>query len=285
MQSGQPSRTAQGAAFYRVAHQRLPAPTRILDDPVAAKLVDLNGEAYQRWVAFHADLPEATLLRLTNFVMRSRFTEDCLADSVEAGIRQYVILGAGLDTFAYRQPEWASSLRIVEVDHPATQEMKLDRLRGANIEIPGNLTFAPVDFGNVTLAEALLASGLDFARPSFFCMLGVSMYLAPEALDETLKLVLSMPGSSQIVFSFVVPDHMLSPDDASYVTPLTAFCAEIGEPWLYRPTPAELLEKLASLGFSQARHLSPEDANNRYFAERDDGLNAAGFEQMVHAIV
>ena len=285
MQSGQPSRTADGAANARVRHQRLPASARILDDPVAEKLTDINGESYRRGEEFNAALPEAVRLRNTSFVMRSRFTEDCLAEAFEAGIRQYVILGAGLDTFAYRQPKWASAMKIVEVDHPATQDMKRNRLRAAGIRIPKNVVFAPVDFETITLADGLAASGLDLDLPMFFSMLGVCMYLTPEVLDQTLKLIPSMPKSSQIVFSFAVANHFLPPDDADFFAKVGAICAEWGEPWLYCPTPEELLERLTSLGFSQTYHLTPEAANRRYFSDRSDGLNASLCEQMVRAIV
>lgn len=136
MDARQPSRTADGAAIMRALHQQLPAETRVLDEPIAAMLVDTLSDAFRARVSLVAQLPETARLRLTNFVLRSRVAEDCLAQAAQPGIVQYVMLGAGLDTFAYRQPSWARRLRIFEVDHPATQDMKKSRLRGAGIFIP-----------------------------------------------------------------------------------------------------------------------------------------------------
>ncbi|WP_137128537.1 class I SAM-dependent methyltransferase [Roseomonas sp. HF4] len=285
MDARQPSQTADGAAIMRALHQQLPAEERVLDDPVAALLVDTQSDAFRTRVSLVAQLPETVRLRLTNFVLRSRFVEDCLAQAAQAGIVQYVILGAGLDTFAYRQPSWAQRLRIFEVDHPATQKMKQSRLRDAGIFIPDNVFFTAVDFENTTLDAGLRQAFFDASRPAFFSMLGVSQYLAADALDSTVKFVLSMPKSSEMVLTIVLPDHLLPSDEAALAASYAARFAAIGEPWLTRPAPDEFLAKLRSMGFSQAHHLSPEEANKRYFSGRTDGLKASLQEQMVRAVV
>src|ERR1700736_506104 len=137
MDEERPSVTAEGAAVMRVLHQKLDDEPKILDDPITPRLVDVHSDFYKSRVELLEHLPAPTRSRLkATFVMRSRYTEDCLGESVVDGLRQYVVLGAGLDTFAYRQPRWASTLRIFEVDHPATQRWKRRRLAEARMPMP-----------------------------------------------------------------------------------------------------------------------------------------------------
>jgi methyltransferase (TIGR00027 family) len=285
MDASRASRTAEGAAIMRALHQQLPPESRILEDPISVMMVDPHGEAYQARKTFISNLPEAVRLRLTNFEMRSRYTEDCLADACRRGVRQYVLLGAGLDTFAFRQPPWAQSLRIFEVDHPATQSFKKERLKLAGIDLPQNVRFAPIDFDSVFLPEGLAKAGFDSAIPTFFSMLGVCMYLTPEAFDRTLEFVLKMPKASEFVFTIVVPDDALPADEAEMAAAVAARNASWGEPWLMRPYPNELVAKLLEMGFSQAIHVTPDEANELYFRDRSDGLNASNIEQMIRVIV
>lgn len=218
--------------------------------------------------------------------MRSRYTEDCLAEAVhQREPRQYVILGAGLDTFAYRQPEWAKSLRIFEVDYPATQNWKRQRLHDAGIAIPENVHFAPIDFTATTLGDGLSRAGFSRADPTFFSMLGVTQYLTSDALELTFRFVLAMPRSSEIVFTIVVPDEMLRPEDAAFVLRLTTRFTAMGEPWLTRPLPDQLAQTLGRMGFSRVLWLTPTDANLLYFSNRSDSLRASEMELMMRAIV
>jgi methyltransferase (TIGR00027 family) len=286
MEQGRPSLTAVGAAVMRALHQTLDGDPKILDDPIAPRLIDQQDDFYKSRVELLERLPPGVGLRFrSGFVMRSRYAEDCLADSFADGVRQYVLLGAGLDTFAYRQPSWARSFRIFEVDHAATQAWKRDYLAAANIALPDNLSLVSIDFEKVSLAEGLSAAGLDFSAPAFFSLLGVSQYLSEEALDLTLKFVLSLPVSSELVFSFVLQDQAAPPDEAALMKIIVTQAAAIGEPWLSRFIPEELAAKLATMGFSRVVHLSPEEANRRYFTNRSDGLNAAFAEQMMRAKV
>jgi methyltransferase (TIGR00027 family) len=217
--------------------------------------------------------------------MRSRYTEDCLAESLAHDVRQYVIMGAGLETFGYRQPSWATSLCIFEVDHPATQRWKRNKLSAAGIEIPQNVIFAPVNFEEISLEEGLVAAGLDFGVPTFFSWLGVTMYLTEDAIDRTLKFVLTMPGSSEIVLDFTVPNELIAPEEASVVATLFDRFAQQGEPVVSRFAPEELTAKLKATGFSNAAHLSPQAAFDRYFVRRQDGLGAATMMRLARAIV
>ena len=234
MDKNRHSATAEGCAVLRAIHQRTAA-IPVLNDPISPRLVDPDGAAYKTWSEFLAGLPTVNRLRLTHYLLRSRYAEDCLAEAAARGVRQFVILGAGLDTFAYRQPAWSRDLRIFEVDHPATQEWKRERLSDARITILDNTILVPVDFEKITLKAALRNAGFDQSAPAFFSMLGVSQYLTHEALNETLTMVREMGSSSEIVFSFVPPDDTLPEDEVVLTKQFADRFAAIGEPWLTRP--------------------------------------------------
>jgi methyltransferase (TIGR00027 family) len=284
MEEGRHSATAEGCAVLRALHQRTAEP-RVLDDPISPRLVDPNGSAFKTWSEFLERLPTANRLRLTHFLLRGWYAEDCLAEAFTRGLRQFVILGAGLETFAYRQPRWARDMRIFEVDHPDTRQWKRQRLDAAQIHVPENTMFVPVDFEKTTVRAALPAAGFDPTAPGFFSMLGVSQYLTGEALDETLEMVLGLGSSSEIVFSFVPPDELMPEDEAALCKQFAQRVAAIGEPWLTRPQPDQLRAKLVKMGFGAVSHLSPDDANRLYFSSRQDGLRAPFMEQMMRAIV
>lgn len=278
--------TAEGVAIQRALHQTLDAAPKILDDPIAPLLSDLANASNKASIAAIESMtrPVKSPFRAV-FIMRSRYTEDCLAESLVRGVRQYVILGAGLDTFAYRQPAWGKSLRIYEVDHPASQEWKRERLKDAKVRIHRNLTFAPIDFETTSLREGLFTAGLDSSIPSFFSLLGVSQYLTTEAIESIFQFVQSMPQGTELVFEFIVPDHLMPADEAGVFGAIASFAAERGEPWLTRLRPEELKSRLTALGFSQVSHLSPQAANERYFHGRRDDLAAWSGAQMMQAIV
>ena len=219
--------------------------------------------------------------------MRSRYAEDCLAESIAHLVTQYVIIGAGLDTFAYRQPSWAASLRIFEVDHPATQRSKLAKLSAAGIQVPKNVIFTPVNFEGVSLEEGLVASGFDPGVATFFSWLGVTPYLTQDAIDRTLKFVCAMPRSSEIVLDFAAHNELIASENAQAIATIVARVAQQGEPFVTRFAPEELTAKLKAAGFSDVVHFSPEAAFDRYFAGRQDGLGAptAGPAQLLRAIV
>ena len=215
----------------------------------------------------------------SHVLIRSRFAEDRLADAARRGVRQYVILGAGGDTFAYRQPAWAHDLRIVEVDHPATQGAKRERLDASGVAVPGNLTFAPVDFEAVPLHDALLANGVDLSQPVFFSWLGVTMYLTEPAVDAVLRVVAGCVTSSEIVFTFAQPPGLFGSRR------LAKMSAEVGEPWLSYFTPKGLEKKLGAMGFSTIHFLTPDEAQRRYIGHRTDMLPAPRRTSVVSAVV
>src|SRR5262249_21525911 len=207
MQHAGPSRTGELTAIMRAIHQAADEEAKLLSGPMAPRLIETMGD-YDEWLTCILRHPFGKQWR-AGFLIRSRYAEDCLAECVDQGIRQYAVLGAGLDTFAFRQPEWAWPLRIYEIDHPATQRWKRGRLAAASIAIPPNLTFVPIDFERGSLRQALRAADFDFGTKTFCSWLGVTQYLTLDAIRGTLEFVLSLPRSSEIVFSFVLPLEML----------------------------------------------------------------------------
>jgi methyltransferase (TIGR00027 family) len=268
--------------MLRAAHQIVDSAPRILDDPVSVGLVE--DATHERIAAQRAALlsPQLMIPRAA-VVLRSRYAEDLLAKAVERGITQFVILGAGLDTFAFRQPAFARGLEIYEVDHPATQAWKHQRLVAAKLAAPDNLHWSPIDLEHRELLPGLQEAGFDASRPAFVSWLGVIQYLTWPAIEVTLKAVAALPVPSTIVMSFMLPDADLSESEASAARTVADEAAKKGEPWLTRLRPIEFATRLSSLGFKEVVHLSPEEANDRYFAGRRDGLQAVHVAQMMSA--
>ncbi|MGH7024200.1 MAG: class I SAM-dependent methyltransferase [Caulobacteraceae bacterium] len=264
MEETAPSRTALGVTALRAAHQLFDSAPRILDDPLAPQL--LSG-AERRALAERPDWIDSPATRRlrSRLVVRGRYAEDRLAGAIARGVDQYVILGAGYDSFAWRQPAWAATARIFEVDHPATQAEKRARLAAAGAPIPANLAFTPIDFETTSLADGLRASALDFSRLAFFSCLGVIVYLSRPAVDAIFELVAGFPEGSEIVFTFA----------ASARGETAGRAAAAREPWLTFFSPRQLEPMLKALGFQAITFLEPGDTARFYFpAPRDDGLEA-----------
>ncbi|HTF68274.1 MAG TPA: class I SAM-dependent methyltransferase, partial [Edaphobacter sp.] len=206
MQPASPSRTALRVAMRRAAHQIYDARPLVLNDPIA---VPILGETYAeelRRTPTRPDRPFSVALRAC-LVARSRYAEDTLAHAVANGVTQYVLLGAGLDTFAHRNPH--PNLRVFEVDHPATQQWKRELLQTSSIPAPSNLTYAPVDFEHHSLAEQLHAAGLDSTIPTFFAWLGVVPYLTLAAFRATLGFIAAQPSGTGLVLDYGQPRSAL----------------------------------------------------------------------------
>ncbi len=277
-----PSGTALGVAFLRAVHQLIDEAPRILDDPVVVRLFDTSALDRIRQAPDQFRTPQLNALR-SHVVIRSRFAEDRLAEAVRRGIQQFICLGAGFDTFAYRKPDWAQALRIFEVDHPASQRAKRQRLEKAGIVIPSNVEFVPIDFEVTPLREGLKAATFDSARPTFISWLGVMVYLSEEAIDGVLRLVVSLPRSSEIVFTFSQP----APADKSAPgrPSLAERAAVKGEPWRTRITPDDLVRYLKAMGFSAVKLLTPAEIDEGYIGDRQDGLQAPQRTSMASAMV
>ena len=266
-------RTARGAAVHRAVHQVLEH-GRIFADPLAASIVTQDGEDAEALARDAAQDPHRRRMRMF-IAVRSRFAEDSLAAAVERGVRQLVVLGAGLDTYAYRGA-LRDRLRIFEVDHPATQAWKRQRLAEAGIALPLKLTFVPVDFERQTLGEGLFAAGFDPAERSFFTWLGVVPYLTEAAIHATLSFIGGLPGGAQVVFDYSNPPDSLSGEMRGFHDALAAHVAEIGEAFVSYFESDALAARLTALGFTAIEDLGPPQIAARYFPQRIGSASAKG---------
>jgi methyltransferase (TIGR00027 family) len=266
MEKGQPSRTAFSAARYRAAHQILEQ-GRIFTDPLAVRILGVPEEQLL------ADAPRRAMRVF--IAARTRFAEDALAGATRHGVRNLVVLGAGLDTFAYRNPH--PGLRVIEVDHPDTQAWKRDRLAGADIPIPPDVTYLGVDFERESLADRLTLDG-----PAFFLWLGVVPYLTRAGFDETLKVVAARPGN-EVVFDYAQSPERMSPERRAALEARADRVARIGEPWLTYFEPAEIAADLTGLGFAEITDLGPAGLAARFFGRTDVPPETPG-GHVLHAV-
>jgi methyltransferase (TIGR00027 family) len=264
METGRASKTALRVAIRRAAHQLKDDPP-VLTDPIVLRLV---GQGYAR------DMERAMHTVARDFraflAARSRYVEDQVAEAVRLGVNQYVILGAGLDTFAYRNP--FEGLRVFEVDFPATQEGKRAMLRDAGIALPQNLTFVAHDFEHRSLADALAEAGFDSGQAAFFGWLGVVPYLTLDAFRATVGAVAQLPAGTALSFDYVFPPASLSPKRRKVFDGLAARVAAAGEPFQLFFTPEQLESELRAAGFHAIEQAGTERLNELYFAGRADGL-------------
>jgi methyltransferase (TIGR00027 family) len=280
MEQNQPSRTAQGAAMHRAAHQLVDRPP-IFDDPLALKIIGEEAEAELRG---RDDGAMTTSNGLRAFIAtRSRFTEDCLAEAMARGVGQYVLLGAGLDTFAYRAVR--KGLRVFEVDHPATQGWKRARLSEVAIAVPDWVTYAPVDFERETIREGLARVGFDFSSPAMFAWLGVVPYLTREAVIGTLAFVASLAKGSEIVFDYAEVPGKETPEQRAHFDAMAERVAASGEPFRSFFEADALAHEVKAQGFSFVENLNAAALNARYFKGRSDGLALRGRGHLMHARV
>jgi methyltransferase (TIGR00027 family) len=275
MEDARPSRTAMRVAMRRAAHQLFDAPPLVLDDPVAVPII--GPEAMARVTASPSRQHRRIARSARAFmVARSRFAEDALARAVARGTGQFVILGAGLDTFAYRNPYPGGTLRVFEVDHPATQAWKRRKLVNASIAVPASVTYVPVDFERDALADRLAAAGFDLSRPAFFSWLGVTMYLTDEAFSSTLSLVAGSGAGGGVAFDYGAARSHLGWTDRIALAWLSRRVAAAGEPFRSFFEPGALVARLQKLGFARIEDLGADDINARYFTGRPDGLEVRG---------
>ena len=264
----------------RAAHQLLDRP-RVFEDPLALRILDDEARA-----AIGTDPGRFEGSRMAPYLRaflaaRSRLAEDELARAVANGVRQYVVLGAGLDTFAYRNPH--PGLRVFEVDHPATQEWKRWRLAAADIAIPSSVTFAPADFEHRTVAQILEDAGFRATEPAWVSWLGVTMYLTADAVRATLRFVAGLPAASGIVFDYSLDTRLLNLPQLVVRHFAARRVRAAGEPWISAFVPQELAAELHAMGFATVTNWSDTSLNRHYFADRTDGLRVGSIAHVMVA--
>ena len=305
MQADQVSKTAKGTAFMRayhaacdhpkifddfLAHRFITAEERLdreerhlkafrLFDPARAAACPDRASALACWMQSSAPPPVV--------LGRARYAEDHLEAAVRRQeVQQYVILGAGLDTFALRRSHLLAQLKVFEVDHPATQAYKRLRLREAGLEEPAQLHFLPVDFSRDNLAAALRRSSYDPQAPSFFSWLGVTYYLTRQAMLATLGAIAEVsPAGSAVIFDYLDTDAFVPEKAARRVQVMGELVRMLGEPMITGLDPATLAADLAAVGLRLLEDLSPEDIQSRFFAGRLDGYHACEHAHFAWAAV
>ena len=283
MRPGQPSQTMVQTAILRAVHQLLDRPL-IFVDPIAVGLVPEASE--QQILASAAEFCSPSMqLRRASMVVRSRFAEDRLAAAAERGVRQYIIVASGLDTFPWRQPPFARDMRIFATDLPSSLAWARDRFRKRGLSEPSNLIFVPVDLEERQLKQRLINSGLAPDEPIFCSALGIVQFLTSNAVDDLLMFTALAPRGSEITFSFSPPDEEVEGLGLIELRNSVARGESFGEPWLTRLRPQPLIERLKHLGFAGIVHLTPELVGRRYTSGRSDGLRITRSSQIVAAVV
>ncbi len=281
------SRNAQAVAAIRAAHRRYDSPL-IYDDPCAYRLCGSAWRAVVRFRALHA-LVFGRLLHVLRpvhgqLLARARFAEDHLEGAVRRGVGQYIVLGAGFDSFAVRLPAWARKLRVFELDRPQTLEEKRRRLERAGLSCPDNLEFVPIDFEHQSIDEVLARSSFIPAEPSFFSWLGVVVYLTSDAIDTALRSIQSVgaPGS-ELVFDYMLPDHLVDPQERSVIDFVRRLGVRRGEPYVSYFEPPQIATTLSERGFRVLEDVSPSSQHARYFSSREDDLRPWASSHFIHA--
>ncbi|MBI3770163.1 MAG: class I SAM-dependent methyltransferase [Deltaproteobacteria bacterium] len=272
------SQTALGVSLMRAIHTRLDHPQHI-DDPWGDRLV-LDSER----AAFGS---EARLRRSPGYglvILRTRYTEETLAAAVARGVRQYVILGAGMDSFALRQPAFAQGVDVIEVDHPASQTLKRERLRACGARVPPRLHFVPADLSREPLATALTRSPYRSVEPAFFSWLGVAVYLAREANLATLRgIAAGAAAGSELVFTYMDQRDMDAESDS--IRDLRSRVAALGEPWVSGFDPTQLGDDLRQVGLSLVEDFNGEEIWRKYCTGDEDGLRSPAVFRIARARV
>jgi methyltransferase (TIGR00027 family) len=261
-------------------HVEIDSPPHVIKDEIGLKLAAPD-DGWRNRQDMH---PEWTRRFRAAIVARARFVEDLVAEQVSHGVGQYVILGAGLDTFAQRRPEIASRIRIFEVDRPGPQEWKRQRLIDLGFGVPEWLKLVPIDFeAGESWIGRLAANGFERGQPAVVASTGLSMYLSREAIAETLRQVATLAPGSTFAMTFMLPIDLLDPEDRRAFEWAQKGAAASGTPFATVFAPAEMLALAREAGFKDARHVSLATLAQRYFAMRTDGLRPSSGEDFLVA--
>jgi methyltransferase (TIGR00027 family) len=262
----QPDSTAVRTALWRALHMEVDAKPPIIEDDLGLKLVAPEPGWQER-----PDMKFTKRLR-ASIVARARFIEDLIIEQGKEGITQYVILGAGLDTFAERRPDVAFQMQVFEIDQLETLAWKEMRLKKLGFSIPASLRFVPVDFETSSWWEELLRSGFDAKKPAVVACTGVSLYLTREAIRATLRQVASLAPGSTLAMTFYLPIALLEEEDRSLMEMSIKGASAAGTPFVSFFTPEEILQLGREAGFKDVHSVSTRDMENMYFVDRTDGL-------------
>ncbi|HYR15734.1 MAG TPA: class I SAM-dependent methyltransferase [Mycobacterium sp.] len=274
-----PDSTAVRTALWRALHLKVDAPPHVLDDRIGLQLAAPDTNWRQR-----PDMNEyATPGVRASIVGRARFIEDLVIEQADHGVGQYVLLGAGLDTFAQRRPEIASRITVFEIDQPGPQAWKRQRLVELGFGIPVWLRLVPVDFETDSWWNGLLANGFCANIPAVVASLGVSMYLTREATAATLRQSAALAPGSTLAMTFMKPLELVEPEEQAMHRATDAAARASGTPFISYYAPDEILTMARDVGFATARHVTAADYTQRYFADRTDGLRPFTTEELLVA--
>jgi methyltransferase (TIGR00027 family) len=272
--------TAVRVALWRAMHVQVDPPPHVLEDEVGLRLA----APADAWHARPDMDPDGTRWFRAGIVARARFVEDLVAEQADHGVAQYVILGAGLDTFAQRRPEIASRLRVFEVDQPGPQAWKRRRLAELGYGVPEWLRLVPVDFeGGGSWWDRLLAADFDPQRPAVVVSTGVTLYLSKEANAATLRQMAELAPGSTLAMTFLLPSELVEDVLRPGFEAAERGARAAGTPFISFYTPDEMLALARLAGFREARHINAAALNALYFAERTDGLRTARGEELLVA--
>ncbi|HUS61097.1 MAG TPA: class I SAM-dependent methyltransferase [Acidimicrobiales bacterium] len=270
-------------AVARALHREDPPPW-VLDDPIGLALAGASGEEMRDRLVSRLE-PKSLRAFSRWCCVRSRFPEDLVEQELAAsGICQYVVLGAGLDTFAERRRDVLRKVRLFEVDHPASQRWKRERLSSLGIDVDPNLVFAPVDFERQRLGEELVRAGFDMASPAVFSWIGVTMFLTRAAIASTLDVVAACAAGTRIVLTYNKPYEVLTPLGAETQAILGQMVEEMNEPLVSLFTPAQIEDLMRERGLQEFVHIGPDEARSLYFQDRPDVV-LGGAQALIAATV
>jgi methyltransferase (TIGR00027 family) len=277
-----PDSTAVRVALWRALHVLVDPPPHVLNDETGLQLAAPDNGWRRR-----PDMdPQGTARFRAAIVARARFVEDAVIEQAGRGVRQYVLLGAGLDTFAQRRPDVASTLRIFEVDQPGHQAWKRQRLLECGYGIPDWLRLVPVDFeAGASLWEHLAAAGFDATQPAVVASTGVTLYLTREAIATTLRRIATLAPGSTLVMTFNLPLDLVEAEERPAMQWAEAGARASGTPFISLFSPDEMLALARDCRLPNARHVSTAELTERYFAGRPDGLRPGSGEQILLATV
>jgi methyltransferase (TIGR00027 family) len=273
-----PDSTAVRVALWRAMHVQVDPPPHVIEDEIGLKLVAPD----DGWRGRPDMDPNDTRRFRAGVVARARFVEDLIVEQGSHGVAQYVLLGAGLDTFAQRRPEIASRIRVFEVDQPGTQGWKRQRLIELGLGVPEWLRFVAVDFeAGASWLDELVAARFNTSKPAVVASTGVTQYLTKEAIAATLRQITTLAPGSTLAMTFIVPMELGDPQDRPGRQAAEQGARRSGTPFISFFTPAEMLALAREAGFREVQHVSSADLSHRYFAGRVDGLQTAGEEFLV----